>query len=90
MIIPITIEIVKKGMWYVARAVELDFVTQGRTADEAKKNLFEVIEIQFEEMTKLGTLEDYLKECGYEIDEKMKVYPELIALEKTEVPVQCR
>ena len=90
MIIPITIEIVKKGMWYVARAVELDFVTQGRTADEAKKNLFEVIEIQFEEMTKLGTLEDYLKECGYEIDEEMKVYPELIALEKTEVPVQCR
>ena len=90
MIIPITIEIVKKGMWYVARAVELDFVTQGRTADEAKKNLFEVIEIQFEEMTKLGTLEDYLKECGYEIDEKMKVYPELISLEKTEVPVQCR
>ena len=90
MIIPITIEIVKKGMWYIARAVELDFVTQGRTADEAKKNLFEVIEIQFEEMNKLGTLEDYLKECGYEIDEKMKVYPELIALEKTEVPVQCR
>jgi len=90
MIIPITIEIVKKGMWYVARAVELDFVTQGKTADEAKKNLFEVIEIQFEEMDKLGTLEDYLKECGYEIDEKMKVYPELIALEKTEVPVQCR
>ena len=90
MIIPITIEIVKKGMWYIARAVELDFVTQGRTADEAKKNLFEVIEIQFEEMNKLGTLEDYLKECGYETDEKMKVYPELIALEKTEIPVQCR
>ena len=90
MLIPITIEVVKKGMWYIARAVELDFVTQGRTADEAKKNLFEVIEIQFEEMNKLGTLEDYLKECGYEIDEKMKVYPELIALEKTEVPVQCR
>ena len=90
MIIPITIEIVKKGMWYIARAVELDFVTQGRTADEAKKNLFEVIEIQFEEMNKLGTLEDYLKECGYEIDKKMKVYPEFISLEKTEVPVQCR
>ena len=90
MLIPITIEVVKKGMWYIARAVELDFVTQGRTADEAKKNLFEVIEIQFEEMNKLGTLEDYLKECGYEIDEKMKVYPELIALEKTEVPIQCR
>ena len=90
MIIPITIEIVKKGVWYIARAVELDFVTQGKTADEAKKNLFEVIEIQFEEMDKLGTLEDYLKECGYEIDEEMKVYPELIALEKTEVPVQCR
>ena len=90
MIIPITIEIVKKGIWYIARTVELDFVTQGRTANEAKKNLFEVIEIQFEEMDKLSTLKDYLKECGYEIDEKMKVYPKLISLEKTEVPVQWR
>ena len=90
MILPITIEIVKKGKWYVARAIELDFVAQGRMAEEAKKNLFEVIEIQFKEMNNLGTLEDYLKECGYEMDKKTRLYPEFISLERIEVPVQCR
>ncbi len=37
----------------------MDFVSQGRTPEEVKKNLFEVIEIQFEEMQKLGTLKSY-------------------------------
>ena len=48
MVIPVTIEIIKKDKWYVAKAVELDFITQGKTVEEAKKNLLELIEIQFE------------------------------------------
>ena len=62
-----TIELWKKGKWYVARSPELDFVSQGKTREEARKNLEEVIRIQFEEMTEMGTLEDYLKECDFEI-----------------------
>jgi len=57
-----TIELWKKGKWYVARSPELDFVSQGKTREEARKNLEEVIKIQFEEMTEMGTLQDYLKE----------------------------
>ncbi|MDM8551301.1 type II toxin-antitoxin system HicB family antitoxin [Desulfobacterales bacterium HSG2] len=56
----ITIEVWKKEKWFVARCPELDFVSQGKTRDEARNNLLEVIEIQFEEMA------DYLAECGYE------------------------
>ena len=56
----ITIEIRKKGNWYVARTPELDFISQGRTREEAKKNLLEVARIQFTEMKEMGTLEDYL------------------------------
>jgi predicted RNase H-like HicB family nuclease len=56
----ITIEIWQKGRWYVARCPELDFVSQGATQTEARHNLLEVIQIQFEEMNVLGTLEDYL------------------------------
>jgi len=56
----ITIEIWRKGKWFLARAAELDFVAQGRTAEEARKNLQEVIKIQFEEMREMGTLEEYL------------------------------
>jgi len=86
--IPITLEIVRKGKWYIARAVELDFVTQGRTPEEAKKNLMEVISIQFEEMARDGVLEEYLEECGY--TRELSFTPELIALEKIEVGLECR
>jgi predicted RNase H-like HicB family nuclease len=62
-----TIQIWQKGSWFIARCPELDFVTQGRAPDEAQKNLLEVIEIQFEEMLRMGTLTEYLEECGYEL-----------------------
>jgi len=57
----LTIELWKKGRWYVARSPEFDFISQGKTGEEARKNLEEVIRIQFEEMTQMGTLEEYLK-----------------------------
>jgi predicted RNase H-like HicB family nuclease len=63
----ITIELWQKGNWYLARSPELDFIAQGRTVEEAKGNLFEVIKIQFTEMEEMGTLKDYLTECGFEI-----------------------
>jgi len=89
MILPVTIEIIKKGKWYIARAIELDFVSQGRTPEEAKKNLFEVINIQFEEMKNLGTLKEYLDECGYKVDNNEQLYPEFVSLERTEVAIEC-
>ena len=62
----LTIEVWKKGNWYLARAPELDFVSQGKTPEEARKNLLEVIRIHFKEMKEMGTLEEYLVECGFE------------------------
>ena len=61
----VTIEVWKKKSWFIAKCPELDFISQGKTRDEAKKNLLEVIQIQFEEMTEMETLDDYLAECGY-------------------------
>jgi len=65
----VTIELRKKGNWYLARIPELDFISQGTTREEAKKNLLEVTRIQFAEMKEMGTLEDYLLECGFETKE---------------------
>lgn len=59
-----TIEIWERKNWYLARIPELDFVSQGRTIEEAKKNLSEVIQIQFKEMKRTGTLNDYLNFSG--------------------------
>lgn len=36
---------IKEGKWYVARAVEFDVVSQGKTLDEARKNLQEAVEL---------------------------------------------
>jgi len=60
-----TIELWQKKAWCIAKIPELDFIAQGRTIEEAKSNLFEVIKIQFAEMKEMGTFEDYLAECGF-------------------------
>jgi len=82
----ITIEVWKKGKWFIAKASELDFVSQGKTFEEAKRNLLEVVKIQFREMREMGTLEEYLSECGFEIkDDKLIPSTEMIGFEKLEV-----
>lgn len=84
----VTFEIWHKGNYYVAKCPELDFMSQGQTAEDAKRNLLEVIEIQFEEMTAMGTLYDYLSECGY-IRKQQTLIPqiEMVGLEKHAVQV---
>ena len=86
--IKLIIEIWKKGEWFIANCPELDFVAQGRTVEEAKKNINEVIEIQFEEMKEMGTFEDYLSECGF-ITEKNLIHSntEMVSLEKQSLQV---
>jgi predicted RNase H-like HicB family nuclease len=84
----LTIELRKKGNWYLARTPELDFISQGRTREEAKGNLLEVAKIQFNEMKEMGTLEDYLLECGFETKEN-DIIPraEMVEFEKSVVSV---
>jgi len=86
--INITIEVWQKGKWFIAKCPELDFISQGATRDEAKKNLLEVIQIQFEEMDKIGTLNEYLAECGYD-NHNGTIAPkvEMIGFEKYSVQV---
>ena len=83
-----TIQIWRKGKWYVAKCPELDFVSQGDSPEEAKHNLFELIQIQFEEMRSLGTLNDYLQEYGYtQENETLESNTEMIGFEKSLIQV---
>jgi len=78
-----TIEIWKKGKWYIARIPELDFISQGRNLEEAKSNLLEVARIQFAEMRELGTLEEYLSECGFiQVGETIEPQQEMVGFEQ--------
>ena len=44
--------ITKDGKFYVAHCVELDVVSQGKTIDEAEKNLKEAVELYVESFNK--------------------------------------
>lgn len=82
--LPITIEVVRKAKWYLARIPELDFVSQGRTMDEAKRNVLETLGIQVAEMRAMGTLRAYLEECGYVRHRRQFVsQPEIVSFEKS-------
>mgnify|MGYP001595105991 CR=1 FL=1 len=84
----LTIEVWKKGNWYLAKSPELDFVSQGKTPEEATKNLLEVIKIQFKEMKEMGTLEEYLVECGFETKgDQVTPQSEIMGFEKSMVSV---
>ena len=63
-------------------------MAQGRDVEDAKRNLLEVMEIQFEEMSELGTLEDYLQECGYTLRDNTAIsLSEMVAFERRAVQV---
>ncbi len=86
--IDITVEVWQKGKWFIAKCPELDFISQGTTRDQAKNNLLEVIQIQFEEMDEIGTLNEYLSECGYDKEnDTILNRTEMIGFEKHSVQV---
>ena len=85
-----TIETWAKGSWYIAKCPELDFVSQGKTPEEAKKNLIEVVEIQIEEMNETGTLHEYLQECGYKLENgNAAPTTEMIAFQKQAIEIRA-
>ena len=85
----ITIEFWKEGDLYIARSPELDMVAQGGSMGEAKRNLLQVIEIQFQEMKKLGTLDEFLLEAGYKTETGLiESDKEIISFDKSFVPVE--
>ncbi|MDP3696731.1 MAG: type II toxin-antitoxin system HicB family antitoxin [Candidatus Taylorbacteria bacterium] len=44
-----TIVMNKEGKWYVARSLELGVVSQGRTIEEAERNVKEALELYLED-----------------------------------------
>jgi predicted RNase H-like HicB family nuclease len=91
----VSLEIWRKGGWHLARCPELDLVSQGSDADEARRNLLEVVGIQLEEMAEQRTLDAYLAECG-SVPDLAGSMPqvELISVEKQPVqlvkePARC-
>ena len=47
----LTAAITHEGEWYVARALEVEVTSQGRTVEDALANLREALELYFEDET---------------------------------------
>lgn len=55
----------KEGRKFVAYTPVLELATCADTLDDAKKRFGEALEIFFEELVNMGTLEEVLAECGW-------------------------
>lgn len=64
-----TVRVYKGEKYYIARVPELGVTTQGRTREEAKRNLREAIQVHLEAMA------DYAMEHGKIVVEKGQLLP---------------
>lgn len=62
--LPLTI--FKEGDLYVADCPVLEIATAGKTVDEAKIRFNELVQIFFEELIDMGTLDQVLLSCGWQ------------------------
>ncbi|MEW6202185.1 MAG: type II toxin-antitoxin system HicB family antitoxin [bacterium] len=63
-------EVKKDGDWYVSCCPPLDVYSQGKTKEEAINNLIEASTLFIESCIKRGTLDEVLRELGFEAYEK--------------------
>ena len=73
---------------FVAYTPALDLSTSGHTLEEAKKNFTEAVELFFDEVISMGTLEDVLLDLGWQKQEHSFVPPVVVSqgMESVRVP----
>lgn len=76
--IQFTTRIFKERRTYVAHALELDVASCGGTKERAVRNLKEAVGLFLEEAEKLGTLEQILREAGYNKSKQKLASPKFI------------
>ena len=56
----VTVVIQKEDSWYVAKCLENNVASQGKTVEEAMANLKEAIELYYEDMPQEGHIENQM------------------------------
>jgi hypothetical protein len=64
--IALSVQVWKEGPNHVAHTPELDISSCGKTASQAKSRLREAVSLFIEEAAHQGTLDEILKEAGFE------------------------
>ncbi len=77
-----TVHIWKEGKQSVAHAMPLDVMSSGETPDAARAALDEAVRAFLMKARDVGTLEEVLREAGYEFRDGSWVGPDWVAIEK--------
>ncbi len=85
--LPATVK--KKRGWFVSCCPVLDVCSQGETKEKALENLVEAIRLFLISCYERGTLEDVLRDCGFEPIEKktIRIKPFSKRYESIDVPL---
>lgn len=82
------VSFLKEADQFVAYTPALDLSTSGSTLEEAKNNFTEAVEIFFDEIVQMGTLEDVLLDLGWKRQDKDFLPPVIVSqgMESVRVP----
>jgi predicted RNase H-like HicB family nuclease len=76
-----TVRILRERDAFVAHVPELDVSTCGDTEEDARHNILDAVEGYLETARELGTLDDILREAGYEFEHGRWKEPQLVGVE---------
>ncbi|MDO8452578.1 MAG: type II toxin-antitoxin system HicB family antitoxin [bacterium] len=60
------VSIFREGKHFIAHTPSLDLATAGKTFEEAEKRFAEIVEIFFEELSRMGTTDEVLNTLGWQ------------------------
>lgn len=67
------VKLTKRKKWFLASCPIVDIHSQGTTEREAKKNLIEALSVFFVTCIENGTLDQVMRECGFELGEPSRM-----------------
>lgn len=77
-----TIHIWKEENQFIAHAMPLDVISSGQTSDQAKKALFEAVDLFLNTAAEMGTLDEILQESGYHHHQQTWISPTWVSIER--------
>ena len=84
-----TVQIWKEDDQFIAHAMPLDVVSSGSTAEEARAAVSEAVQLFLLTAKEAGTLEEVLREAGYQLRQDGWVSPNWVAIERHSVLVEA-
>ena len=77
----------KEGDIFVCFSPAFDLVAHGDSFEDAEKSFATTLKLFMEEVTKMGTWEQVLKECGWEKEKKEWIPPTIIRQRSKEIEI---